>query len=177
MTAHEDLLSRAREMEAEDRPVEAAELYERALGNGDGDVETYLALAGLYLVCQDYGYQFAHGLSVEFTNRAWERFVALLDEAERRFGLSDRIEFWRLYGRWRALADDSGEQRIRQIYLAGNVPEACVLAGDVERTEWERRTRLLYESLVDATSIVGLDILSIAQSMLGQAEERRKMRP
>ena len=160
----ENARNRAARLDAEDRPLEAATAYEEALAAADADLDLYLRLAGIYLVCQDVGYISAKKLSYTFVAQAWQRYNEVLDEAERRFGASDRIEFWRHYGRWRVLLDETEVPQLRDILLRGSVPEACLVSGEPDDKELLAKVRELHESLSDQNSIIARDLHSIAQS-------------
>jgi hypothetical protein len=96
----------ALEFDSEDRPIDAADAYEEAVKEADADLDLYMNLASLYFVCTDGGYASYHHLSNEFVNKAWERAMQLLDEAESRFGRNDEIEFWRRYFCFISLGED-----------------------------------------------------------------------
>jgi hypothetical protein len=102
MTSKETAL----ELDAEDRPIEAANAYEEAVKETDAGFDLYMDLAVLYFVCTDGGYASHHHLSNEFVDRAWERAMQLLDEAESRFGSNDEVEFWRRYFCFISLGED-----------------------------------------------------------------------
>ena len=165
----ENARSRAAGLDAEDRPLEAATAYEEALATEDADLDLYLRLAGIYLVCQDFGYISAKKLSDAFVAQAWQRYNEVLDEAERRFGTSDRIEFWRHYGRWRVLLDETEVPKLRDIHLRGSVPETCLVSGEPGDNELLAKVRELYELLSDQNSIIARDLRSIAKSRLQMA--------
>lgn len=90
-------LEQAAAFDAQDRPMEATQAYEKAMRVGEANLETYLNLAVLYFVCTDGGYLAHHNLSEEFIDAAWRRANELLDEAQSRFGSQAEIEFWRRY--------------------------------------------------------------------------------
>ena len=96
----------ALKLDAEDRPIEASAAYEEAVKEVDADLDLYIDLAMLYFVCTDGGYASYHHLSNEFVDRAWERAMQLLDEAESRFGRNDEVEFWRRYFCFITLGED-----------------------------------------------------------------------
>ncbi|HEU0180090.1 MAG TPA: hypothetical protein VFV58_38125 [Blastocatellia bacterium] len=113
----------ALELDAEDRPIEAANAYEEAIKEADADFYLYMNLAILYFVCTDGGYASYHNLSNEFVDRAWDRAIKLLDEAESRFGRNDEIEFWRRYIRYIVLGEDESiMERERFIYSRSLIP-------------------------------------------------------
>ncbi len=168
----ENARSRAARLDAEDRPLEAAAAYEEALAEADADLDLFLKLAGIYLVCQDFGYIAAKKLADTFVAKAWQRYDEVLDEAERRFGACDRIEFWRHYGRWRVLLDEAEVPKLRDIHLRGRVPESCLVSGEPGDKELLARIRKLYESLSDQNSIIARDLRSIAESRLQTARNR-----
>ena len=89
--------SEAEAFDAREMPVEAADAYERAVAASEADIEVYLDLIVLYLVCQDFGYLSHHRLTNEFIDRASSRIPELLTEAARRFGPHNEIEFWHYY--------------------------------------------------------------------------------
>ncbi|OGK97777.1 MAG: hypothetical protein A3I14_08860 [Candidatus Rokubacteria bacterium RIFCSPLOWO2_02_FULL_73_56] len=83
--------------DAQERPVEAVEAYERAIAEPDAGLDTFLNLALLYLECTDPSYIHHHKLSGFLVAAAEQRMPEVLEEAERRFGASSEIEFWKLY--------------------------------------------------------------------------------
>lgn len=87
----------ARQFDACEQPVEAANAYERAIDSGEQSIEAFIDLAVLYWVCTDGGYLAHHHLSQEFVDRADRRAREVLDEAARRFGPNAEIAFWQYY--------------------------------------------------------------------------------
>ena len=88
---------KAKILDGEERPIEAANAYEAAIKRFDVDLETYLNLAVIYWVATDCGYFSFHQLPVDFVMKAERRARELLDEAERRFGDHNEIDFWCYY--------------------------------------------------------------------------------
>lgn len=87
----------ARQLDVQDRPVEAAEAYERAIGESNEGSEPYLNVAVIYLQCADPGYAAFHHLSPAVTAHAERRFFELLEQAHKRFPNDGEARFWRLY--------------------------------------------------------------------------------
>ncbi|MFY9620673.1 MAG: hypothetical protein WAM70_20875 [Pyrinomonadaceae bacterium] len=88
---------KATALDAQERPVEAAEAYESVIVKSDADLDTYLNLAVLYFVCNDGGYSAHHKLSEPFLDQAWNRTSELITEAAERFGENAELKFWRRY--------------------------------------------------------------------------------
>jgi hypothetical protein len=87
----------ARALDAQDRPIEAAESYERAISESSGGLEAYLNLAAIYFQCADPGYAAHHRLSREFIDTAARRFYEVVAQAQDRFPADGEAGFWRLY--------------------------------------------------------------------------------
>ena len=93
MTSREVALA----LDAQQRPVEAAEAYEVAIREPRAELDLFLNLAALYAVSIDVGFLAAHRLPDEFVGRAHARAVQVIDEAASRFGETTDIAFWRTY--------------------------------------------------------------------------------
>jgi len=106
-------------MDAQDRPLEAAQAYERAVAAGDGDLTMFLDLAVLYFACCDGGYLAHHKLPGDFVGRALDRANELLDEAERRFGRHNEIDFWRYYFAFYVLGHDADAAKCQELAQQG----------------------------------------------------------
>jgi hypothetical protein len=89
-------LELARALDGQDRPIEAAEAYERAI-NESGGLEAYLNVAAIYFQCADPGYAAHHHLSREFVALAARRFYEVVGQAQERFPDDGEARFWRLY--------------------------------------------------------------------------------
>lgn len=83
--------------DSQDRPLEAVWAYELLLQESEASLETFLNLAVLYFVCTDFGYSAHHHLQPEFSSKAYERSLHILDLAEEKFGGHAEITFWKLY--------------------------------------------------------------------------------
>jgi len=103
----------ARRFDHQDMPLEAAWAYEIAITDTRSDLALHLDLAALYFTASDTGYAATHHLSQEFADVAYDRGMAILADAQRRFGANAEIEFWRLYLREHVL----GELVPREAYL------------------------------------------------------------
>lgn len=155
----------AAQLDALDRPLEAARAYEQALAAGEGDLATLLDLAVLYFECCDGGYVAHHRLPAQFVSEALERANATLDLAEQRFGAHNEIEFWRYYFAFYSLGQDADAGKCEELVGRGpsTVPyfhlfalpggerfarEAAVLWRQVERgnTARERHIRSIIAS-------------------------------
>ena len=87
----------ALELDARERPVEAAWAYEIAIQSTKAQIDLFLNLVVLYFQCADYGYQSHHHLRDDFVDGCWTRSFQVLDMAERLFGEQTEIQFWRAY--------------------------------------------------------------------------------
>lgn len=86
---------RARAMDSAERPVEAIAAYEVAITDPAADLDTFLDLAVLYFVCNDFGYAAHHSLPDSLTEKTWGGIDATLNEAINRFGQHPEIVCWR----------------------------------------------------------------------------------
>jgi hypothetical protein len=89
-------LSEALEADRAERIVEAADLYERAIGGG-ADIEGILNLVVLYWESTSMGFYAHHRLSDAFVEKANFRYRQLLAEATRQHSSDPRVEFWQKY--------------------------------------------------------------------------------
>ncbi|MDH3604508.1 MAG: hypothetical protein OEU26_33290 [Candidatus Tectomicrobia bacterium] len=127
-------------LDAQDLPVDAAQVYEKVIAASDADFDTFMNLAVLYFVCVDGGYATHHGLSREFINDAWERAYELLDEAESRFGKQSEITFWRYYFRFVVLGEAPLIETCKDLLQSGSslVPSFYLFTspgGDLYRSQ------------------------------------------
>lgn len=121
--------------DAEDQPVEAARAYEQAITASEADLDTYINLALLYSVSNDFGYAAQHHLPQSFVTVAWDRMFEVLDAAEQRFGPHPEVTFWKEYIPFIWLGQPlsseecaeltrSGQTRVPFLYLFGFAPNA-----------------------------------------------------
>lgn len=96
----------ALEMDAADRPVEAADAYERVVTEGVASIEAYRNLVALYVGSLDPGYSDSKGLESTFLDRAAKRIPTLIKESRIRFGQDAELEFWSRYFRFGVLGED-----------------------------------------------------------------------
>jgi len=89
-------LELARSLDVEDRPVEAASAYERAIDESGG-LEAHLNLAAIYFQCADPGYAARYHLSRGFIADAARRFYEIVAQAQERFPSDGEARFWGLY--------------------------------------------------------------------------------
>jgi hypothetical protein len=154
-------------LDTQERPVEAAEAYERAIAEEDATLDLYLNLAVLYFVCTDFGYQAYHHLSDEFIAKAWDRAFKLLDEAESRFGPDSEITFWRRYFRFVRLGDDPFIEECERLALSGSllVPY-FYLFGYTGEEKHREQAQKLYESVKNGSTEKQRYIRSILENRL-----------
>ena len=113
------LEERARRCDADDKPLQAIEAYERAMNLGVGDLELYLDAFAVYLQCCDGGYIAAHKLPGDLVQRAYERAHEILNEAESRFGVHNEIDFWRYYVDFLVLGRDADPSKCEAVAQLG----------------------------------------------------------
>lgn len=90
-------LDKAIELDIQQKIVEAADLYEEVLKDGNAPLEAYLNLACLYWESMETGFSGAMKLSPEFQGRAFHRMYRVFDEAKEMYGDIPEAEFWKLY--------------------------------------------------------------------------------
>ena len=166
--------SRAKEFDSRERPVEAAASYEEAITATEADIEVYLNLVVLYLVCLDFGYSSYHRLTNEFIKRASSRIPALLAEAERRFGASNEIQFWRYYASY-LRGSEPEFQRCLQLAKVGpsRVPYFHVFALP-EGSSYEPQAKELLSVVAGGKTEKERYIRSVLQSALNMRKQERK---
>lgn len=158
-------IEKARQFDAQDKPVEAAGAYEQAISHSDAVLNTFLDLAVLYFNCIDGGYLAYHHLSNDFVAMAWERMFAVLDEAEARFGKRGEIIFWRAYFRWfwfdEALEDERESELAR---LSGVLDPYFSLFLKSNGTAYREEAERLFEQVRDGTTVRKRYIRSLLES-------------
>jgi len=130
----------AAQLDQEERVVEAAWAYERAIATGQAELAAFLDLAVLYFYATDFGMLSHHHLSDGFAQAAWERSFQVLDEAEQRFGPNTEIAFWRRYFPYVRLGEPPFVEECEAIASTGSslVPYFHLYAasgGDVHREQ------------------------------------------
>lgn len=119
MGAAVDYAELARRFDAQDRPLEAIWAYEVSLGSGGADLDLYLDLAVLYMVCSDFGYAPYHRLMTEFVHACPQRALEVLAEGEARFGSAVEVETWRAYVREFVLFEDAPDGVYEELAARG----------------------------------------------------------
>lgn len=114
----------ARDLDRDERIVEAAWAYEIAARDGDSGLDVSLDLVALYLSAQDLGFASRHRLSSLWSAAAGRRGVEVLDAAEARFGKLGEIDAWRLYMRERVAYEDIPESAYEEVAARTNAPMA-----------------------------------------------------
>lgn len=107
-------LDRAIALEAADRVVEAADLYEEILRGGRVRLDAYLNLAFLYWQSTEFGFMAALGLDDEFVARSEMRYKEILDECDRVFPGETETIFWRRYFPYASLAEPDFDQEVME---------------------------------------------------------------
>jgi tetratricopeptide (TPR) repeat protein len=150
-----------------DRPLEAAESYERAIRSDDADLDTYLNLAVLYFVCTDFGYASHHRLPNEFETTAWDKANEILTAAESRFGKEAEIDFWRYYFRYVVLGDEPFVETCRQLApLSSSLVPYFYLFVSPGGREYQREAEELFKAVKDGTTAKKRYIRSILKDRL-----------
>lgn len=101
---------RAELLDAQNRPLEAAEAYESAIRDPHTDLDAFLNLAVLYLEFADFGFAAHHRIPDEYIRNSFSRAQEVLAEAERRFGKHSEISFWQRYLRFVVLGEEPFEE-------------------------------------------------------------------
>lgn len=97
--------------------VEAADLYEEAIGGGDQSASVLLDLLVLYWQATDVGLSSAKRLGVEFIARSGRRCVALLAEAQRMHPRNAEVEFWARYIWWTDFGGEFTYAQCEELFL------------------------------------------------------------
>lgn len=105
----------ARDLDREERIVEAAWAYEIATREEDTGLDASLDLVALYLSAQDLGFASRHRLSPQWSAAAARRGVEVLDAAEQRLGKLGEIDAWRLYLRERVAYEDIPDHAYEEV--------------------------------------------------------------
>jgi len=100
------LVSEAREADRAGRLEEAADLYEKAVADGQPSLPELIDLALLYWQVTDFGLSSANNLDPSFIERAGKRFPELLDQAQKAFPGSTEAFFWKKYIGWTDLGGE-----------------------------------------------------------------------
>ncbi|HKX27166.1 MAG TPA: hypothetical protein VJ302_05690 [Blastocatellia bacterium] len=154
----------AYKLDREEKLIEAADAYEKAIIDPDADLELLINLAVLYFVCTDGGYLSSYHLSNEFVDHAWERATHLLDEAEARFGRDAEIDFWRRYFQFIRLGEDESIMEKEQLRSSKSLIPYFYLfkAGDGE--EYRAQAEKLHQLVADKSSAKKRYIKSVLES-------------
>jgi hypothetical protein len=154
----------ALKLDAEDKPIEAVKAYEEAIKEPGADLDIYLNLAVLYFVCTDFGYAAHHHLPDELFDKAWERMISLLDEAESRFDKNDEVDFWRRYFRYIGLGNDESVMEREPLKSSTSLIPYFYLFKSGNGDEYRSEAEKLYELVADETSAKKRYIKSILES-------------
>jgi hypothetical protein len=94
-----NFLDAARDLDREDKPVEAARAYEAAYEAAATNLslDDYMCAAVLYFTCTDFGYSSSKALPEEFARDAYAKAKSWLALALQRFDYHPEIRFWELY--------------------------------------------------------------------------------
>lgn len=107
-------------LDAQDRPIEAAQAYEAVIASSAADLDEYINLAVLYFLCNDGGYAAQHQLPMSFLDGTWRRAFEVLDEASQRYGEHPEIIFWRRYFDFILLGEEPFYEDCERLVKAGN---------------------------------------------------------
>lgn len=140
-------------LDAEDRPIEATQAYEKAAAKPDANIDTFLNLAVLYFVCTDGGYLAHHQLQSDFVDNAWKRANELLDEAELRLGAESEVQFWRRYFSFIVLGDDLPVEECERLANSGtSLVPFFYLFNSYGGSKYKEQAQQLYEAVKDGTT-------------------------
>ena len=158
----------------QDQPAEAAHAYETAITNSEADLNTYINLAVLYFVCQDFGYAAHHNVPDAFRLTAWDRAGELLDGAKRRFGSQPEIDFWRRYFAFAFLGDPPFYPEAERLAQTGRtlVPYLHLITGPRPERYRQQATKLL-ESVNAGLTARERYIKSVVESALSAGSSHK----
>lgn len=109
------MLDKAFALEAADRVVEAADVYEDILRSGRVPLDAYFNLAFLYWQSTELGFMAALGLDDDFVARAEIRYKEILDECDRAFPGETETIFWRRYFPYASLAEPDFDLELMEL--------------------------------------------------------------
>lgn len=165
-------------LDREDRPVEAAEAYERAIMENDASLDTFLNLAVLYFECTDGGYAAQHRLPNEFMRSSFERANDILTKAEARFGKHPEIDFWRYYFKYVVLGDEHFVDACRRLaQSSSSLVPYFYLFPRPGGLEYRREAEELLNQVREGLTAKDRYIRSILQPRLEPRWQPRKKRP
>ena len=148
--------------------ADAAALYEAALLEDQLDATTVLNLIVLYWQSTDYGFSSAMGLSSGFVDTAGNRFLELLDYANKRFPWNHEVLFWSKYIAWTDLGEDLDVLSIRAIvekHPTYNEP-FMVLFFISDGSEFEREAVMLLNECLEIGTIRCKYVISVINGVL-----------
>jgi len=157
--------------DSRDYPREAALAYEIAIQKYEASLDTILDLAVLYFVCTDFGYSAHHHLLPEFSAKAYERALEILDIAEDRWGQKVEIVFWRQYFRYVVLGDDPFVEMCEQLARSSSslIPYFYLFTS-IEGEKYRPQAQQLFELVKDGTTAKKRYIRSILESRVNTNE-------
>jgi hypothetical protein len=140
-------------LDAQEKPVEAAWAYEIAISEPNTESEFFLNLAVLYFECRDFGYSAYHHLSNDFVSGAWQRAFEILEIAEMRFGSQTEILFWREYFSF-IYAENKQFDNICQelIHRGDSLIPYLYKNNNSEKREYKENVQKLLELVEDGTT-------------------------
>lgn len=157
--------------DARDYPREAALAYEIVLQQYEANLDTFLDLAVLYFVCTDFGYSAHHHLLPEFSAKAYERALEILDKAEKRFGQETEISFWRQYFQYVVLGDEPFVETCEQLVHSGSslIPYFYLFTS-LKGEKYRPQAQQLFEMVKDGATAKKRYIRSILESRVNANE-------
>lgn len=142
-------LNQARDADRQDRPQEAADLYEEVIQREPGSRDAMLDLALLYWEATDFGYQASRRLPQAFVDRAGRRFTELLAQARQAFPEDAEIEFWYRYVPWAHLGEPFPVEDCQRLFArdpSNLAPVLYLFAQDSSETYQAEAVGLLRQS-------------------------------
>lgn len=109
-------IEEARLFDKNSKPAEAMRSYQIAIKNNEAvTLDDYINAAILFFLTQDYGFRISNNIPDDIENIGWGEANNLLDLAEKIFGSSSEIKFWRLYFYMVVAGGDPFEEECREL--------------------------------------------------------------
>jgi len=115
MNANMNTFQHAVDADVAERFITATALYEETIRREGTPLDAYINLAVLYWQCTEYGFNAGHRLPLDFIRLAGNRYSAVLDAAEMKFGYSPEIGFWRLYFDYITLGEPEFDEKCKAL--------------------------------------------------------------
>ena len=140
---------KARRLDGDEKQLEAAEAYEKAIRYGEADAEDYVNLFVLYFEFLDPGNPLNINWSSEKLDEVWGRALEVLDQSERRFGATTETAFWRKYFLFIHRGDNAFERLAKNLLKNGDsiIPVLHLRNSDTRELRYQSEAQALLDSI------------------------------